>query len=76
MQSPEKRAVNLPQKFKVTISETLMLSVEIEAVSQNEAVKIASDGWRDSKYTLDADDFVDVSFDAVNVMGGEGSPVF
>ena len=70
MQSSEKREVNLPQKFKVTITETLMLSVDIEAISQNEAVKIASDGWRDSKYTLDADDFVDVSFGTLAVMDG------
>ena len=54
-------------KFMVTITETLKLSVEVEADDRYEAERIVSDGWRNSAYILDADNFVDVAFEAVSV---------
>lgn len=52
-------------KFKVTISETLKLTVEVEAKDQHEAEQIVSDNWKKSEYVLDADSFVGVEFTAV-----------
>ena len=54
-------------RYKVTITETLKLSVEVEAKNQQEAEQIVSDKWRNSEYILDADNFVDVEFEAVQV---------
>lgn len=67
MQGPEKRAVNLPQKFKVTITETLKLSVEVDAGSRDVAEQIVSECWWKGEYILDASDFVGVEFAAVPV---------
>lgn len=55
-------------KFKVTITETLKRTVEVEADNQQQAEQMVSDEWHRSKYILDADDFVDVEFEAVPVM--------
>lgn len=53
-----------PRRFKVTITETLRRTVEVEADDQHEAEQIVSDDWHNSKYILDADDFHDVEFEA------------
>jgi len=61
---------NLPKLFEVTITETLKLTVEVEAESQQEAEQIVSDKWHDrhnSEYILSADNFVDVEFNAVQI---------
>ena len=55
--------------FMVTITETLKLTVEVEADSSEEAERIVSDKWRNSEYVLDADNFVEVGFEAVPVDG-------
>ena len=55
-------------KFKVTITETLKQTVEVEATDRHEAEQTVSDGWHSSKYILYADNFVDVEFEAVTVM--------
>jgi hypothetical protein len=55
-------------KFKVTITETLKQTVEVEATDRHEAEQTVSDGWRSSKYILDAEDFADVKFEAVPVL--------
>ena len=63
-------------KFKVTITETLKRTVEVEADDQYGAEQIVSDGWHSSKYVLGADDFTDVDFEAMPVACGsvpEGS---
>lgn len=52
-------------RFKVTITETLKRTVEVEANDQQEAEQMVSDGWHKSEYILDAEDFVDVAFEAV-----------
>ena len=53
------------QKFLVTITETLKKIVEVEAKDKQEAERIVSDKWHNSKYILDADNFVGVEFNAV-----------
>ena len=55
------------RKFKVTITETLKRTVEIEAEDQHDAEQIVSDNWYNSKYILGAGDFVDVEFEAVPI---------
>ena len=55
-------------RFTVTITETLKRTVEVEADDQQQAEQVASDGWHSSKYSLDADNFVDVEFEVVPVM--------
>lgn len=56
-----------PRKFKVTITETLKMTVDVEADDQQQAEQMVSDGWHNSKYILDADNFSGVEFDAVPV---------
>ncbi len=50
------------KKFKVTITETLKMYVEVEAESQAEAEEMVSDGWCRSDYVLDSDYFDGVEF--------------
>ena len=53
--------------FKVTITETLKKSVEVEAENRQQAEQMVSDAWRNcerSEYVLGADDFVGVEFEA------------
>jgi len=57
---------------KVTITETLKLTVEVEAKYPQEAEQIVSDNWRNSMYVLGADNFVGVEFEAVDSVNGEG----
>ena len=62
------RDLDNPRKFKVTITETSKLTVEVEADDQQQAEQMVSDGWHRSKYVLDADNFVGVEFEAVPVV--------
>lgn len=55
-------------RFKVTITETLKRTVEIEAADQHKAEQMVYDGWHSSKYILDADDLTDVEFEAVPII--------
>lgn len=55
-------------RFKVTITETLKRTVEVEADDQQEAEQMVSDGRHNSQYILDAEDFVGVAFEAVPVL--------
>ena len=57
--------MNNTKQFKVTITEKLKLTVEVEAESSDEAEQIVADDWRKSRYVLDADNFVSVDFEAV-----------
>ena len=59
-----------PQKFRVTITETLKRTVEVVVDDQYEAEQIVSDGWHSNQYILSAEDFADVAFEAVVVMDG------
>lgn len=44
--------------YDVTITETLQMTVPIEAESLAEAEQIAEENWNRSQYILDADHFV------------------
>ncbi len=54
------------REYDVTITETLRKTVTVEAESMEEAEQIVSDQWNNSEYILDADDFIDVSFETEN----------
>ena len=61
----ERNSADSPGSYEVTITETLKLTVEVEADNQQEAKQIVSDNWSKSEYVLDADNFVGVEFTAV-----------
>lgn len=50
--------------YDVTITETLQMTIPIEAESLAEAERIAEENWNDSQYILDADHFVGADFKA------------
>lgn len=52
------------KEFDVTITETLKLTVSVEASSKEEAEQMVSDQWRAGEHVLDADNFVDVEFES------------
>lgn len=51
-------------KYDVTITETMEMTVTVEADSREEAQQITSDKWKNGDYILDADCFKDVEFNA------------
>jgi len=51
-------------KYDVTITETLRMTVGVDAENRFEAEQIVSDNWRNSEYVLDAEHFQGVSFEA------------
>ena len=50
--------------YDVTITETLQMTVPIEAESLAEAEQIAEENWNSNQYILDADHFVGADFKA------------
>lgn len=50
--------------YNVTITETLQMTVLIEAESLAEAEQIAEENWNNSQYILDADHFMGADFKA------------
>ena len=54
----------MKKNYKVRITETLVMTVDVEAHSRDEAEQIASDNWHNSDYILDAGNFVGVEFEA------------
>ena len=52
------------KEFDVTITETLKLTVSVEASSKEEAEQMVNDQWRAGDHVLDADNFVDVVFES------------
>ena len=52
------------REYEVTITETLEMTVTVEAESREEAQQIASDNWKNGDYILDADHFTGVNFKA------------
>lgn len=50
--------------YEVTITETLEMTVKIEAGNRLEAEQIISDRWRNGDYILDAETFQGVTFRA------------
>ncbi len=53
--------------YKVTITETLKMTVDIKANSRDEAEMIAESKWGNSDYILDAECFDNVTFKAKQV---------
>ena len=68
------RDLDTPRKFRVTITETSKMTIEVEADDQQQAEQMVSDSWHRSKYVLDADDFVGVEFEAVPVVDAPDVP--
>ena len=56
------------KEFDVTITETLKLTVSVEASSKEEAQQMVSDQWHAGDHILDADNFVEVEA-VVNIDG-------
>lgn len=54
----------MKKNYKVRITETLAMTVDVEAHSRDEAEQIASDNWQNSDYILDAENFIGVEFEA------------
>lgn len=52
------------KEFDVTITETLKLTVSVEASSKEEAEQMVNDQWSAGDHVLDADNFVDVEFES------------
>ena len=52
------------KEFDVTITETLKLTVSVEASSKEEAEQMVNDQWRAGDHVLDANNFVDVEFES------------
>ncbi len=50
------------KEFEVTITETLEKKITVEALSKDEAEQAVRDMWNDEDIILDADDYIDVSF--------------
>lgn len=53
------------QKYTVSITETLKMTVEVEADDPQQAKQLVTDGWYASKYILDVDNFADVDFEVL-----------
>jgi hypothetical protein len=52
------------REFEVTITETLQMTVTVEATDQLDAELIVNDAWDDGDYILDAESFKGVEFEA------------
>ncbi len=55
--------------YKVEITETLQTIVEVQAESRAEAEQMAEDGWKEERFVLGAESFMDVSFCAQSQRG-------
>ena len=51
------------KSYKVTITETLQMEVEVAAENSEQAENIVHKGYHDCEYILDADHFKGVQFD-------------
>ena len=50
--------------YEVTITETLHMTVEVEATTREQAQELVERKWNDSEYILDAETFKGVDFSA------------
>ena len=50
------------KEYDVTITETLEMTVTVEAESREEARQKVADNWKNGEYILDAESFKDVEF--------------
>lgn len=56
--------MKMSEEYSVTITEISKKTVTVEAESQAEAEQKVNEAWHNSEYILDADDFVEVGFEA------------
>lgn len=52
------------KSYEVTITETLQMTVEVEATTWEQARELVERKWNDSEYILDAEAFKGVDFSA------------
>ena len=50
------------KSYEVTITETLQMTVEVEAATREQAQELVERKWNDSEYILDAEAFKGVDF--------------
>ncbi len=62
-------------KYNVVITETLQRVVPVEASSPEEALDQVRNDYREEVYVLDADDYVDTSFEVYGYEDIEGEPL-
>ena len=61
----------MTKEYKVLITETLQKTVIVEAASEQEAHKRASDAWKNAEYILDSDHFQGVEFHVLGEADGD-----
>ena len=61
------------KQYKVLITETLQKTVLVEAASEQEAHRRASDAWKNAEYILDAETFQGVEFHVIGEADGDVS---
>jgi len=59
------------KEYKVLITETLQKTVILEAATEEEAHKRASDAWKNAEYLLDAECFQGVEFHVLGEADGD-----
>ena len=59
------------KEYKVLITETLQKNVILEAATEEEAHKRASDAWKNAEYLLDAECFQGVEFHVLGEADGD-----
>lgn len=52
----------MKKSYRVTITETLSMTVKVAAAGRREAEQLVSDQWHRGEYILDADHFTGVEF--------------
>lgn len=52
--------------YKVTITETLSRTIEVEAETSDDAIDMVEEGYRAQEHVLDWNDFVNVEFKIEN----------
>ena len=63
----------MTKEYKVLITETLQKTVIVEAETETEAHKRASDAWKNAEYLLDEKNFQGVEFHVLGEADGDDS---
>ena len=61
----------MTKEYKVLITETLQKTVIVQATTEQEAHKRASDAWKNAEYILDSDNFQCVEFHVLGEADGD-----
>ena len=61
----------MTKEYKVLITETLQKTVIVEAETETEANKRASDAWKNAEYLLDEKNFQGVEFHVLGEADGD-----